>query len=41
MDCANGDMDIINKKVILEQEQDEQWRVVEETIKNWKFLKAR
>jgi len=41
MDGNNGDMAIINKQVILEQEQDEQWRVVEETIKNWKFLKSR
>ncbi len=41
MDGANGDMAIINKQVILEQEQDEQWRVVEETIKDWKFLKGR
>ncbi len=41
MDGTNGDMAIINKQVILEQEQDEQWRVVEETIKNWKFLKGR
>ena len=41
MDGANGDMAVINKQVILEQEQDEQWRVVEETIKDWKFLKAR
>ena len=41
MDGSNGDMAIINKQVILEQEQDEQWRVVEETIKDWKFLKGR
>lgn len=41
MDGNNGDMAIINKQVILEQEQDEQWRVVEETINNWKFLKGR
>ncbi len=41
MDGTNGDMAIINKQVILEQEQDKQWRVVEETIINWKFLKGR
>lgn len=41
MDGTSGDMAIINKTVILEQEQDEQWRVVEETVKDWKFLKAR
>lgn len=41
MDGTNGDMAIINKQVVLEQEQDEQWRVVEETIKNWKFIKGR
>lgn len=41
MDGTNGDMAFINKQVILEQEQDEQWRVVEETINNWKFLKGR
>lgn len=39
-DVTNGDMAVINKQVILEQEQDEQWRVVEETIKDWKFIKA-
>lgn len=41
MDGTNGDMAIINKQVILEQEQDQKWRVVEETIKKWKFLKGR
>ena len=41
MDGTNGDMAVINKQIILEQEQDEQWRVVEETIKDWKFIKAR
>jgi len=40
MDGNSGDMAVINKQVILEQEKDEQWRVVEETIKNWKFIKA-
>ena len=40
MDGTNGDMAIINKQIVLEQEQDEQWRAVEETIKNWKFVKG-
>jgi len=40
IDGTNADMAIINKQVILEQEQDEKWRVVEETIKDWKFLKG-
>ena len=40
MDGTNGDMAYIKKQVVLEQEQDEQWRVVEETIKYWKFLKG-
>ena len=41
MDGSNGDMAIINKQVVLEEEQDNKWRVVEETIENWKFLKGR
>lgn len=41
MEGSNGDMAIINKTVILEQDVDYAWRVVEETIKNWKFLKGR
>jgi len=41
MDASNGDMAIINKQVVLEEEQDNKWRVVEETIKNWKFIKSR
>ncbi len=40
MDATNGDMVIINKQVILEQEDDNQWRVVEESIHNWKFIRA-
>ena len=40
IDGVNTDMAIVNKQVILELEQDEQWRVVEETIKDWKFLKG-
>jgi len=41
MEGTNGDIAIINKQVILEQDLDEAWKVVEETVKNWKFLKAR
>lgn len=40
MDGINGDLAIINKEVILEQEKDNKWRVVEETIKDWKYLRA-
>ena len=40
IDGTNADMAIINKQIVLEQEKDEQWRVVEETIKDWKFLKG-
>lgn len=40
MDGNNGDFAFIKKQIVLEQEQDNQWRVVEETIKNWKFLKG-
>ena len=40
MEGSNGDIAIINKQIILEQDLDEAWRVVEETIKNWKFLKG-
>lgn len=40
MDGTNGDMAVINKQIILEQEKDEQWRAVEETIIDWKFIKS-
>ena len=40
MDGSSGDLAIINKQIVLEQEEDDQWRVVEETIKDWKYLKA-
>ena len=40
MDGVNGDLAIINKEVILEQEKDNKWRVVEEQIKDWKFVKG-
>lgn len=41
MDGANGDMAIINKQIILEQELDDKWCVIEEVIKDWKFIKGR
>ena len=40
MDGTNGDLAFIQKQIVLEEEQDNQWRVVEEKIKNWKFVKA-
>lgn len=41
MDGTSGDLAIINKQVVLEQAEDNQWRVVEETIKDWKYIKGR
>lgn len=41
MDAANGDMAIINKQIILEQDIDDKWHAVEEVIKDWKFIKGR
>lgn len=41
MDGTSGDLAIINKQIVLEQAEDEQWRVVEETIKNWNYVKGR
>ena len=40
-DTSSKELLMVNKEIILEQEQDDQWRVVEETIKNWKFLISR
>ena len=40
IDGTNGDVAFVNKQIVLEQAQDNQWRVVEETIKDWKFLKG-
>jgi hypothetical protein len=40
-DSSNNALLLVNKEIILEQEKDNQWRVVEETIKNWKFLISR
>ena len=41
MDGANGDMAIINKQIILEQDLEDKWLVVEEVVKDWKFIKGR
>ena len=41
MEGSSGDIALIDKQVILEQDESDEWRVVEETIKDWKFLKAR
>jgi len=38
MDSLNGDHIVIHKNVILEQENDNKWRMVEENIKDWKVL---
>ncbi len=40
-DGSCNELLVVNKEIILEHEQDNQWRVVEETIKNWKFLISR
>lgn len=40
IDGTSGDFAFIQKQIILEEEQDNKWRVVEEKIKNWKFLKG-
>jgi hypothetical protein len=40
MDGTNGDLAIIQKEIILEQEKDQKWRVVEETIKDWTYIKG-
>ncbi|MDH5660619.1 MAG: hypothetical protein OEY65_06445 [Gammaproteobacteria bacterium] len=40
IDGTSGDFAFIQKQIILEEEQDSKWRVVEEKIKNWKFLKG-
>lgn len=40
MDASNGDLVIINKSITIESGQDEKWRVVEENIKDWKYLRA-
>jgi len=40
-DGVGNELLIVNKEIILQQEKDDQWRVVEETVKNWKFLLSR
>lgn len=39
MQAANGQQIQIEKQIILEQEEDKQWRVVEETILQWHHIK--
>ena len=38
MDSLDGDHVVIHKNIILEQESDNKWRMVEESIKDWKVL---
>ena len=40
-DSSSNELLVVNKEIILEHEQDDHWRVVEEKIKNWKFLISR
>ncbi|VAX11228.1 hypothetical protein MNBD_GAMMA25-1684 [hydrothermal vent metagenome] len=40
MQACNGMCIYIDKDIILEREQDEQWRVVEENIHHWKIEQA-
>lgn len=35
LEAANGTRVIVNKDIMLEQEEDKNWRVVEEKINNW------
>jgi hypothetical protein len=39
MQATNGQQIQINKDILLEQEEDKQWRVVEETIQQWQHIK--
>ena len=39
MQATNGQQIQINKEIMLEREEDNQWRVVEETIKQWHHIK--
>jgi len=39
MQATNGQQIQINKDILLEQEEDNQWRVVEETIQQWHHIK--
>ena len=38
MQATNGQQIRINKDILLEQEEDNQWRVVEETIQQWHHI---
>lgn len=38
MQAISGQAVHIDKEIILEQEADKQWRVVEETIKDWRHI---
>lgn len=38
LDGIHGEHAIIHKEVLLEQEQDAKWRMVEETILDWNFV---
>ena len=40
LDGINGEHVVIHKDIILEYEPDKQWRMVEETIKDWKYLNS-
>ena len=39
MQASNGQQIQIDKEILLEQEEDKQWRVVEETIQQWHHIK--
>jgi len=41
LDGENGEHVVIHKEVLLEQEQDAKWRMVEETILDWNFFKSK
>ncbi|MDH5395232.1 MAG: hypothetical protein OEW97_03085 [Gammaproteobacteria bacterium] len=41
MDATNNDLLIVNKNITIEYEPDNQWRVVEENIQKWKYLKGK
>lgn len=39
MQATNGHQIQLEKEILLEQEEDKQWRVVEETIQRWHHIK--
>lgn len=41
IDATNNDLLIVNKNITIEYEQDNHWRVVEENIQKWKYLKGK